>query len=136
MCVSYKAWGKGTAHFALCHHTLQPVHRTVYKPYVKLLNLLLKPAYGTHLAALQETTTKKDAEPAGVYWQLHVTFAQRLAVYAVQQTCKETMFLWRRERMIATSRLRSSTGLRRLRLPALSAGPLALWASNSTFFTI
>lgn len=53
-----------------------------------------------------------------------------------QLTCRDTMFLCRRVRMIATSRFRSSTGFRRL-LPAFaSLGVLALCASNSTFFTI
>ncbi len=53
-----------------------------------------------------------------------------------QLTCRDTMFLCLRVRMIATSRFRSSTGFRRL-LPAFaSPGVLALCASNSTFFTI
>ena len=53
-----------------------------------------------------------------------------------QVTCRDTMFLCLRVRMIATSRFRSSTGFRRL-LPAFaSPGVLALCASNSTFFTI
>ena len=41
-------------------------------------------------------------------------------------TCKETMFLCLRVRMMATSRFRSSTGLRRRRPPFASLGPLAL----------
>ena len=49
-------------------------------------------------------------------------------------SCRAVMFLWRRVRMMATSRFRSSMGLRFLRAPAACRPPLC--ASSSPFFTI
>ena len=82
-------------------------------------------------------------------WQYHASQGGLKAWHAVEikkkkgtgvrggewpTSCRAVMFLWRSLRMMATSRFRSSMGLRLRRPPPRP--PAALCASSSTFFTI